>query len=83
MLGKSKITLEIAFGQVLRRLRKEANLSQEALALDAEIQRNYISLLELGKNQPTITVIFKIAQSLKIKPNKLILLVEEEFYKSK
>lgn len=83
MLGKSKITLEIAFGQVLRHLRKEANLSQEALALDAEIQRNYISLLELGKNQPTITVIFKIAQSLKIKPNKLIQLVEEEFYKSK
>jgi transcriptional regulator with XRE-family HTH domain len=78
MLGKQKTTVDVAFGLVLRRVRKAANLSQEALALEADLQRNYISLIELGTNQPTITTIFKLAKALKIKPNELIGLVEQE-----
>ena len=78
MLGKQKTPVDVVFGLVLRRVRKEANLSQEALALEADLQRNYISLIELGTNQPTITTIFKLASALKIKPNELISLVEQE-----
>ena len=78
MLGKQKTTVDVAFGLVLRRVRKAANLSQEALALDADLQRNYISLIELGTNQPTITTIFKLAKALKIKPHEFINLVEQE-----
>lgn len=78
MLGKQKTPVDVVFGIVLRRVRKEANLSQEALALEADLQRNYISLIELGTNQPTITTIFKLAKALKIKPNELIGLVEQE-----
>ena len=78
MLGKQKTPVDVVFGLVLRRVRKEANLSQEALALEADLQRNYISLIELGTNQPTITTIFKLARALKIKPNELIGLVEQE-----
>jgi transcriptional regulator with XRE-family HTH domain len=77
MLGKQKTPPNISFGKVLRQLRKEAGLSQEQLALEAEIQRNYISLIELGRNQPTITTIFKLAHALGIKPSKLVHLVEE------
>jgi transcriptional regulator with XRE-family HTH domain len=58
-------------------LRKERGLSQEALALDAGIQRNYVSLIERGINQPTITIIFKLAAALKIKPSQMIELVEK------
>ena len=78
MLGKQKTTVDVAFGLILRKVRKAANLSQEALALEADLQRNYISLIELGINQPTITTIFKLAKALKIKPNELIGLVEQE-----
>ena len=78
MLGKRKTPVDVAFGLVLRKVRKAADLSQEALALDADLQRNYISLIELGINQPTITTIFKLAGALKIKPNELISLVEQE-----
>ena len=78
MLGKQKTPVDVVFGLVLRRVRKEANLSQEALALEADLQRNYISLIELGINQPTITTIFKLAGALKIKPSELISLVEQE-----
>ena len=78
MLGKQKTPVDVAFGLVLRRVRKAAKLSQEALALEADLQRNYISLIELGTNQPTITTIFKLARALKIKPNELMNLVEQE-----
>ena len=78
MLGKCKKQPNIAFGKVLRRLRIDLGLSQEALALSAELKRNYISLMELGQNQPTITTIFKLADALGIKPSKLMDLVENE-----
>jgi hypothetical protein len=78
MLGKCKKQPNIAFGKVLRRLRIDLGLSQEALALSAELQRNYISLMELGQNQPTVTTIFKLADALGIKPSKLMDLVENE-----
>ena len=81
MLGKLKIQPNEAFGKVLRALRVERGLSQEALALEAEIQRNYVSLIERGINQPTITIIFKLAKALEIKPSQMVELVEKECHK--
>jgi transcriptional regulator with XRE-family HTH domain len=68
----------IAFGVVLRRLRKEAKLTQEALALDAGVERNFVSLIERGANQPTIRVLFKLAAGLHLSPAKLVELTEEQ-----
>lgn len=68
----------IAFGQVLRTLRREAGLSQEQLAFAADIERNFVSLIERGVNQPTIRVIFKLASALEISPSKMMSLVEEK-----
>lgn len=76
MLGK-KLPVDIAFGKVLRESRRALGLSQEKLAFEADLQRNYISLIELGTNQPTITTIFKLAKGLKIKPHALIEMVEQ------
>jgi transcriptional regulator with XRE-family HTH domain len=78
MLGKLRIQLHEAFGKVLRALRAERGLSQEALALEAGIQRNYVSLIERGINQPTITTIFKLASALDERPSALVALVEEK-----
>ena len=44
--------LEKAFGSALRELRNQRALSQEALAFEAELARNYISQLELGSKSP-------------------------------
>ena len=68
----------IAFGHVLRTLRKEAGLSQEQLSFKAEIERNFVSLIERGVNQPTIRVIFKLANALGTSPSIMLGLVEEE-----
>ena len=67
-----------AFGKVLRALRKRAGLSQEQLALNADIQRNFDSLMERGINQPTIRMLFKLGKVLGMPPSAILALVEEE-----
>lgn len=71
-----------AFGKVLRRLRKKKGLSQEELGFEADIQRNFVSLMERGLNQPTITTIFKVAKVLGYTPSKIMALVEVELRES-
>lgn len=72
MLVKKIIPVEVAFGRVLRAKRKEGGLSQEALALEAGIDRNFVSLMERGLNQPSLTTIFKLARALKLEPVQLL-----------
>jgi transcriptional regulator with XRE-family HTH domain len=56
----------------LRKHRLAAGLSQEQLGLESGVQRNFISLIETGQNQPTISTIFKLAGAMGIKPSKMI-----------
>lgn len=73
---------EEAFGAVLRSLRKQRELSQEALALDAEVERNYISLIELGKNSPSIRILFKLCKALDVSPSVFLGSVEAQMQES-
>ena len=66
------MTAEIAFGQVLREARRERGLSQEALAAESSVERNYISLLELGRNSVSLRVLFQLAAALQIPPSELV-----------
>ena len=68
--------IEKAFGDVLRQLRKEQQLSQEALALEAGMERNYVSLIELGKNSPSVRMLFKLCAALKTCPSAFLTAVE-------
>ena len=66
-----------AFGAVLRDLRNQAHLSQEKLALEADIDRSYISKLENGVYQPSLAMVFALAQILEISPKEIVGRVEE------
>jgi transcriptional regulator with XRE-family HTH domain len=68
----------VAFGRVLRRLRNEAGLTQEELGFEADLRRTYISILELGRQQPTLTTILKLAKPLKRSAQEVVGLVENE-----
>jgi transcriptional regulator with XRE-family HTH domain len=68
---------EEAFGQILRELRGKKGLTQEKLALEANLDRTFISLLERGLRQPSLTTIFDIAAILRIPTSHLMELVEE------
>lgn len=67
----------LAFGFVVRSLRKSRNMSQEHLADACNLDRTYISLLERGLRQPSLATIFSLATALSITPSELIKLVEE------
>jgi transcriptional regulator with XRE-family HTH domain len=68
----------LAFGKVLREVRKEAGLTQEQLAHAAEIDRTFVSLIERGERQPTVRVLFKLADALETPPSRLIELTEHQ-----
>ena len=70
--------IKLAFGRVLKSKREELGLSQEKLAEYAELERTFISWLETGKKQATLTTIFKISSALKIQLSELMVLVETE-----
>ena len=66
------------FAKVLQELRHESGLSQEELAEKCNLHDRYISFLERGLRQPTITTIFKLAKALNIAPSDLIKKVEDQ-----
>ena len=70
------MTIEQAFGNAIRRLRKERNLSQEALAASSRLDRTFISLIECGKKNPTLITIFQLASGLNISSEKILSEVE-------
>lgn len=77
MQGTSSTSPNVAFGAVLRKQRLASGLSQEQLGLESGVQRNFISLIETGQNQPTMTTLFKLSKALNMKPSKLVAEVEK------
>ncbi|MCV4275819.1 helix-turn-helix domain-containing protein [Pseudomonas capsici] len=61
-----------AFGRVLRRARLQAKYTQEGLAFAADLQRNYISLMERGHHQPTISTLVSLSNALECSPLDLL-----------
>jgi len=58
--------LSAKFGEVIRELRKERNLSQEGLADKADVHRTYIGMIERGEKNITLENIQKLAKALNV-----------------
>ena len=59
-------------GRNLARLRRERDMSQEDFADLAELHRTYISGIERGVRNPTITIVAKIARALDVEIAELV-----------
>jgi len=59
-------------GARIKALREQRGLSQEALAERAGITRGYLARLEIGRHEPTLTTLGKLAKALRVKVTKLI-----------
>lgn len=62
-----------AWAKALREERTKQGLSQDELAHRANLNRTYISLLELGKRSPSLNTMIALAMALKIKPSELLI----------
>ena len=60
------------FGRRLRQLRKEAGLSQEKLAIIADLDRTYIGSVERGERNIALMNICKLAEALGVRPAVLL-----------
>jgi transcriptional regulator with XRE-family HTH domain len=60
-----------AFGQAVRAIRNRRGLSQESLALECGLDRTYISGIERGTRNPSLTNILKLAAALEVHPAEL------------
>lgn len=63
-------------GEQLRKARLKAGLTQEELAFQADISRNYVSLLELNEKSPTVQTLLRICKALGVKPSNIIAKIE-------
>jgi len=69
---------EVAFGLVLRRFRERVGLSQEKLAEESGLDRTFISMMERGLRQPTLTTLLSLSAALEISAVDFIREVERE-----
>lgn len=54
----------------LKRIRLTQRISQEALALDAGVDRTYVSGLERGLRNPSVDVLDRLAKQLSVKTSE-------------
>jgi transcriptional regulator with XRE-family HTH domain len=59
-------------GRNVRRLREAKGWSQEDLAEASSLHRTYVSGIERGARNPTLTVVSRLAMALKVKPSQLL-----------
>lgn len=69
--------LQESFGAVLRQLRFKKGISQEDLALEASLDRTFVSMLERGLRQPTLSSLFALAKALGIPASRIVSLTEK------
>jgi len=60
------------FGANVKRLRKEAGYSQETFADLAGLARSYMSEVEVGRRNPTLKIVERIAGALNVAPSSLL-----------
>lgn len=62
----------VIFGEALKARRMALGISQEELAFRAGVDRTFVSRIERGIRQPTITTIFLLSQALEISATDLV-----------
>lgn len=60
-------------GANVRRHRKLKGMSQEELALEADMERSYVSDLERGTRNPSVRALGRLANALGVAPHELLL----------
>ena len=60
------MNIKAQFGANVRRLRESKGWSQEQLADESSLHRTYISGIERGARNPTLTVIARLAKALNV-----------------
>lgn len=72
------MTINKQIGKRIQYLRNQKGISQLDLALEAGVNRNYLSDLERGERNPTLKVLVKIAEALGVDLSTLVQGVKQD-----
>ena len=64
--------LRLMVGENVRRLRDEAGLTLDALANHLGFGRQYLNDFENGKHNPTVAIVFQLANALGVRPEDIV-----------
>ncbi len=78
-MENDSIAIKQIIGKLIKSQRLKKGLSQEDLAFSCNVDRSYISMLERGLNEPSISKIFDLCKGLSIHPSDFIKMVELEY----
>lgn len=76
-MKRSNELLVSAFADALRVTRQTAGLTQEDLAERADVSVRFISFLETGKRQPSLSAIAAVSAGLGVSMSALVIAVED------
>lgn len=68
---ESTSSAQLAFGTAVRELRRERDLTQDALGLEAALDRSYMGQVERGERNVSLLNVVKIAGGLGVKPSQI------------
>ena len=60
------------FGKQLQRLRIRRGLTQEQLAVTAGLSRTFLTRLELGQHNPSLSTLVRVAKALRVSVTELL-----------
>lgn len=72
-----------AFGLVVRAMREELAVAQDAFALAAGIDRSYYGKLERGERQPSLGIFLRVSTALGSSGSRVLDAVEKQLQSSK
>lgn len=70
--GKRRSPSLVTLGWAIRNVRSAKGVSQEQLALQADVDRSYLGRIERGENNAAILTLEKVARALGISVAKLM-----------
>jgi transcriptional regulator with XRE-family HTH domain len=70
--------LKQALSVNIKRLRKEQGISQEKLALKADVDRSYMSQVERCLANPSIDALLRLSNALEVAPSELLQLAKKK-----
>ncbi len=83
-MASSRATdIGVIFGGVLQRQRAKVGITQEELAYRADVDRTFVSRLERGIRQPTITTLIGLGEALGVSASDLVRDTEAEHQRAK
>lgn len=72
------MSIQEAFGNILRQYRISSGLSQEQLSFKADLHRTYVGSVERGERNISLVNIMALCKALKIKPSELFKNLDEK-----